>query len=144
MQRGQENYEGKEIVILGGGDGALLYELLKENPKYVLMLEIDEIVMQACNKYMNSICGNVLEQRTGDNYEIIVGDCMVWVEKYIKDGRKFDYVFGDLTDIPISDTPTGQIWDFIRSILEKSFKILKPSGKFMTHVNMSSLKKLCD
>uniref|UniRef100_U5EQP4 Putative spermidine synthase n=1 Tax=Corethrella appendiculata TaxID=1370023 RepID=U5EQP4_9DIPT len=138
MQRGKENYEGKEIVILGGGDGALLYELLKEKPKFVYMLEIDELVMQSCNKYMNSICGDVLEKRIGDNYEIIVGDCMVYLKKYIKDGKKFDYVFGDLTDIPLSDTPTGEIWDFIRTILEASFKVLKPKGKFMTHGNGAS------
>lgn len=138
MQRGKENYEGKEICILGGGDGALLYELLKENPKYVVMLEIDNIVMEACNKYMNSICGDVLEQRKGNNYEIIVGDCVVYLNKYIKEGRKFDYVFGDLTDLPISDTPSGEIWDFIRSILESSFQVLKPTGKFMTHGNGAS------
>lgn len=128
MQRGKESYTGKEICILGGGDGALLYELLKESPKNVVMLEIDDLVMDACNKYMNSICGDVLEVRKGDNYEIIVGDCMVWLDKYIKDERKFDYVFGDLTDIPISDTPTGEIWDFIRTILEKSFAVLKNDG----------------
>lgn len=128
MQRGKVNYEGKEICILGGGDGALLYELLKENPKHVVMLEIDDLVMTACNKYMSSICGDVLEVRKRDNYEIIIGDCMVWLDKYIKDGKKFDYVFGDLTDIPISDTPTGEIWDFIRTILEKSFQVLKPDG----------------
>lgn len=60
---------------------------------------------------------------------------MVALDKYIKEGRKFDYVFGDLTDIPISDTPTGEIWDFIRSILEKSFKILKPDGIYLQHVS---------
>lgn len=135
MRRGVENYKDKEICILGGGDGALLYELLKEEPKHVVMLEIDELVMQACNKYMNSICGDVLERRKADNFEIIVGDCMVYLNKYIKEGRTFDYVFGDLTDIPISDTPTGEIWDFIRTILEASFKVLKPDGKFMTHGN---------
>ncbi|CAG9799728.1 unnamed protein product [Chironomus riparius] len=138
MQRGKEDYSGKDICILGGGDGALLYELLKENPKNVVMLEIDDLVMEACNKYMNSICGDVLEVRKGDNFEIIIGDCMVWLDKYIKDGRKFDYVFGDLTDIPISDTPTGEIWDFIRTILEKSFAVLKNTGKFMTHGNGAS------
>ncbi|XP_058826574.1 spermine synthase isoform X2 [Topomyia yanbarensis] len=135
MRRGVEDYKGKEICILGGGDGALLYELLKEEPKHVVMLEIDELVMQACNKYMNSICGDVLERRKSDNFEIIVGDCMVYLNKYIKEGRKFDYVFGDLTDIPISDTPTGEIWEFILTILESSFKVLKSDGKFMTHGN---------
>ncbi|XP_029735465.2 spermine synthase isoform X1 [Aedes albopictus] len=135
MRRGVENYKDKEICILGGGDGALLYELLKEEPKHVVMLEIDDLVMEACNKYMNSICGDVLEKRKSDNYEIVVGDCMMYLNKFIKEGRKFDYVFGDLTDIPISDTPTGEIWDFIRVILESSFKVLKPDGKFMTHGN---------
>lgn len=69
------------------------------------------------------------------SHQIIVGDCMVSLDQYIKDGRKFDVVFGDLTDIPISDTPTGEIWDFIRSILEKSFKILKPDGIYLQHVS---------
>lgn len=85
---------------------------------------------------MNSICGDVLEQRKNTNYEIIVGDCMVYMNKFIKEGRKFDYVFGDLTDIPITDTPSGEIWDFIRTILDTSFKLLKQDGKFMTHVSV--------
>ncbi|XP_073843488.1 spermine synthase isoform X2 [Musca autumnalis] len=138
MGRGIENYEGKEICILGGGDGALLYELLKEKPKFVVMLEIDELVMQACNKYLNSICGDVLEKRKSDNYEIIVGDCVEYMKKFIAEGRKFDYVFGDLTDIPISGAPVGECWDFIRTILEHSFKILKPDGKYLTHGNGTS------
>lgn len=70
MQRGIENYNGKDICILGGGDGALLFELLKENPKFVTMLEIDEMVMEACNKYMRSICGDVLEVRKSDKFEV--------------------------------------------------------------------------
>lgn len=48
MQRGKENYEGKEIVILGGGDGALLWELLKEKPKFVYMLEVGIFLMYCC------------------------------------------------------------------------------------------------
>uniref|UniRef100_A0A6B2EHZ7 Putative spermidine synthase n=1 Tax=Phlebotomus kandelakii TaxID=1109342 RepID=A0A6B2EHZ7_9DIPT len=138
MMRGEENYEGKEICILGGGDGALLYELLKEKPKFVTMLEIDDVVMQACNEHLRSICGDVLERRRGPDFEIIVGDAMVALQKYIKEERKFDYVFGDLTDVPISPTPTGELWDFIRTFLEASFKVLKPTGKFMTHANGSN------
>jgi len=40
MCRGVENYAGKDILILGGGDGALLHELRKENPKKVTMVEV--------------------------------------------------------------------------------------------------------
>ncbi|XP_017777672.1 PREDICTED: spermine synthase isoform X2 [Nicrophorus vespilloides] len=141
MCRGKEDYKDKDIVILGGGDGALLYELLKEKPKNVIMLEIDDIVMKACAKHMRSICGDVLDSRSGPNYQIIVGDCMKSLDQFISEGRKFDYVFGDLTDIPISSTPSGELWDFILRILELSFKILKPDGKFMTHGNGTSCEE---
>lgn len=40
MCRGTEDYKGKEILILGGGDGALLNELRKEQPKHVTMIEV--------------------------------------------------------------------------------------------------------
>lgn len=40
MQREKEDYTGKEIVILGGGDGGLLWELLKQKPQFVTMLEV--------------------------------------------------------------------------------------------------------
>ncbi|XP_071577796.1 spermine synthase isoform X2 [Temnothorax nylanderi] len=138
MQRGKENYAGKEIVILGGGDGGLLWELLKEKPKFITMLEIDDIVMKACSQHMRSICGDCLDKRKGDNYEIIVGDCVKALAHMIEEGRQFDYVFGDLTDIPISTTPHGDAWDFIRLILNSSMKVLKSTGKYMTHGNGAS------
>ena len=40
MTKGEASYEGKEILILGGGDGALLWELLKEKPKFVTMIDV--------------------------------------------------------------------------------------------------------
>ncbi|XP_034949638.1 spermine synthase isoform X1 [Chelonus insularis] len=138
MQRGKENYAGKEIVILGGGDGGLLWELLKEKPKFVIMLEIDDIVIKACSQHMRSICGDCLDKRKGDNYKIIIGDCVEALAHMIEEGRQFDYVFGDLTDIPISMTPHGDAWDFIRLILNSTMKVLKPSGKYMTHGNGAS------
>lgn len=69
-------------------------------------------------------------------FQIIVDDCVKMLNKCIKDGRKFDYVFGDLTDLPISPTPQGEIWDFIRLIINSSLKVLKPDGKYMTHVSI--------
>ena len=37
---GKEDFRDKEVLILGGGDGGILHELLKLKPKYVLMAEI--------------------------------------------------------------------------------------------------------
>lgn len=42
MNYGNENYKGKEILILGGGDGALLCQLLKEDPAFVTMIDVNK------------------------------------------------------------------------------------------------------
>lgn len=47
-----QDYKDKDVLILGGGDGALLYELLKEKPKFVTMVDIDEAVMRSCKEHM--------------------------------------------------------------------------------------------
>ena len=46
------SFQDKEVLILGGGDGTLLYELLKEKPKFVTMVDIDEMVITACKAHM--------------------------------------------------------------------------------------------
>jgi len=141
MCRGVEDYTGKEILILGGGDGALLHELRKENAKFITMVEIDKMVMDACKIYLRSACGDTLDNYDGDNYKIIVGDCVDFMQKCVDQARKFDYVFADLTDIPISQTPQGEIWEFIKQILDLSFRVLKDTGKYMTHGNGTSSPK---
>jgi len=102
------------------------------------MIEIDNLVMQVCKIHLRTACGDTLDTYKGSNYEIIVGDCVEYMQNCTKDGKKFDYVFADLTDIPISKTSTGEIWDFIRLILNLSFSVLKPDGRYMTHGNGSS------
>ena len=52
---GKQQYEGKEVLILGGGDGALLHELLKEKPKFVTMIDIDEAVIRSCKEHMRFV-----------------------------------------------------------------------------------------
>jgi len=133
MRHGINDYRGKEILILGGGDGGLLHELLKENPKFVTMIEIDDMVMEACRKHLRSVCGDCLDKLKGDNYEIIVADCFPVMKKFIEENKTFDYVFGDLTDIPITDSPHGEFWDFMRDVLELTLKLLAPNGKYLTH-----------
>ena len=49
-----QDYAKKDLLILGGGDGALLHELLKEEPKFVTMVDIDEAVMRACKEHLRS------------------------------------------------------------------------------------------
>lgn len=37
---GREDYQGKEVLILGGGDGGILHELLQKSPRFLTMVEI--------------------------------------------------------------------------------------------------------
>ena len=79
------NYAGSNVLILGGGDGGVLKELLTlENPpNYVTMVELDEAVMTGCSKYMRSVCGKFLDEqyRLGSNYQVICGDAIQFMEK---------------------------------------------------------------
>ncbi|CAL8129585.1 unnamed protein product [Orchesella dallaii] len=141
MWRGKVDYKGKHVLILGGGDGALLHELLKEDPAFVTMIDIDDTVMQQCREHLRSACGNTLDTYKTDKYEIIVGDCVAYMKQCIESGSKFDVIFGDLTDIPISPIPQGEIWDFVLEIIKLSFSILKDGGIYMTHANGVSSKE---
>lgn len=78
------------MLILGGGDGGLLKELLElpegQVPSFITMVDIDEVVMDAAAEFMPNVCGKYLkkENREGPNYKVIAGcaiqfmkDCQV-------------------------------------------------------------------
>ena len=52
-------------------------------------------------------------------------------------GKSFDYIFGDLTDTPITTRkPCEDEWIFLSTILELGMSVLKPlTGKYLTHCN---------
>merc|ERR1711942_355096 len=116
MCHGVQDYKNKDVLILGGGDGALLHELLKETPKFVTMVDIDEAVMRACKEYMRSVCGTVLDTFETDKYKIIVDDALKWLATYKEESRQFDVIFGDLTDIPVHGGDTST-WSFVRKVV---------------------------
>ncbi|XP_078415687.1 spermine synthase [Cetorhinus maximus] len=140
MGNGVEDYTGKEILILGGGDGGILYELVKLKPKMVTMLNIDQMVIDACCKHMRKTCGDVLDNLKGDCYQVLVEDCVPVLKTYAAEGRLFDYVINDLTAVPISTSPEEEsTWDFLRLILDLAVKVLKPTGKYFTQGNCANL-----
>ena len=98
-----QDYAKKDLLILGGGDGALLHELLKEEPKFVTMVDIDEAVMRGCKEHMRfrqsigpyysfsfltflfqsrSVCGEVLDKFETEKYKIIADDALKWLATY--------------------------------------------------------------
>ncbi|XP_070800110.1 spermine synthase [Pituophis catenifer annectens] len=167
MGSGKEDYTNKEVLILGGGDGGILYEIVKMKPKMVTMAfqgrnkehyeecynnnkmsyfilisikNIDEMVIDGCRKYMRKTCGDVLDNIKGECYQVLIEDCIPVLKRYAKEERMFDYVINDLTAIPISTSPEeDSTWEFLRMILDLSMRVLKPDGKYFTQGNCVNL-----
>lgn len=114
----------------------MLNELVKEKPKFVTMVDIDQMVLDACKKHLRLACDNVLDTLKTDNYHVIVGDCIKFMDECIASGRQFDVVFNDLTDIPISPENSevgSDLWAFVKRILNLALKCLKKDGKYLNH-----------
>jgi len=141
LGNGRESYKDKDILILGGGDGGVLHELLKESPKFVTMVEIDKVVVDAAAKYLRGICGSSMDSYTGQNYEIRIDDCVKAMKEYVEQGKTFDYVINDLTDIPISVSLHDSHWGFVREILNLTLRVLKPGGKFYAQGTNGATRK---
>ncbi|MBL7142513.1 MAG: polyamine aminopropyltransferase [Candidatus Pacebacteria bacterium] len=82
----------KRILIIGGGDGGSLEEVLKHKIEKVWMAEIDEKVIELSKKYISSISKGAFKNKKA---EIIIGDG----KKYIKRHKNFfDVIILDLSD----------------------------------------------
>ncbi|XP_062612006.1 spermine synthase-like [Saccostrea cucullata] len=136
----RNDFRDKTVLILGGGDGGIMYELLKENPKHVLMVEIDRDVVLACRTHMRKICESAMDSFEGPNFKIQFEDCLKVLQECQQDGRKFDYVINDLSEYIINAENTKFAYDFKTSciILELSLKVLNPHGKYLSRGNTVS------
>ncbi len=82
----------KRILIIGGGDGGSLEEILKHKIEKVWIVEIDEKVIELSKKYIPSISKGSFNNKKA---EIIIGDG----KKYIKRHRNFfDVIIIDISD----------------------------------------------
>jgi spermidine synthase len=82
----------KTVLIIGGGDGGILREVLKYPVREVFLVEIDEKVIELSKTYLSSICRNSFNDRRAN---IIIDDGA----NFIKEGKgKFDVVIIDSSD----------------------------------------------
>ncbi|XP_018018625.1 spermine synthase-like [Hyalella azteca] len=115
MNKGVESYEGKTVLILGGGDGALMHELLQECPKHVLMVDIDEAVMRCCKKYLRNACGSTLDSFKGDNYEAIGMQCTEALDMFEKKLAAVSVGVQDITRTARFVPSFMENWGFIQA-----------------------------
>lgn len=100
----------KKVLIIGGGDGGCLEEILKHPIEKVWMVEIDKKVIEVSKKYLPSISKGVFNSKKA---EIIIEDGLKFIKNY-KDF--FDVVILDLSD------PGGPAKDLISLNFYKDVK----------------------
>ena len=83
-----------------------------------------------------SVCGDVMDKYDGENYKIIVDDAFKYLDQYEKDNKKFDVIFGDLTDIPIHEG--GSTWKFVTNVIKSSLKLLPIGMTIQLQFNRNS------
>ena len=115
----------EHILILGGGEGATIREVLKHpTVQRVVMIDIDEEFIHLCKKYLKKWhCGSFDDDRV----ELIFADA----KEYIKGTRAlFDVIIADISD-PVKEGPARMLYTkkFYSSVREA----LKPAGIFVTH-----------
>jgi spermidine synthase len=116
----------KIVLILGGGEGATLREILRyRSVEKVVMVDIDEEFVHLCKKYLKHWHhGSFNDKRV----ELVFTDA----KEYIKNTRsRFDIIVADISD-PLQE---GQV----RDLYTKEFYLavknrLMSDGLFITHV----------
>ncbi|MET1101433.1 MAG: polyamine aminopropyltransferase [Pyrodictiaceae archaeon] len=86
----------RRVLILGGGEGATLREVLKHDiVDEVVMVDIDEQVIEVSKKYLEE-----WHQGSFNNPKarIVIDDAFAYVTKALRSGEKYDVVIMDLTD----------------------------------------------
>ena len=118
----------QRALILGGGEGASLRELLRvPSMRKVTMVDIDGVVVDMCRRHMPEWSAGAFEDpRT----ELIIGDAKAYVEK---SNEAFDVIIGDLTE-PLEDSPSYGL--HTTAMYRQIRARLKPGGCYALQTSM--------
>jgi spermidine synthase len=109
-----------KVVVLGGGDGGVLREVMTHNPEAAFLIEIDEEVIEAAKTHMPDVCGDVFNDPRAN---IIIADA----NEYLEGSHGFDAIIYDLTMHPESITNVDRA-EFLNQIFSKIRSSLKNEG----------------
>ncbi|MEI6732770.1 MAG: polyamine aminopropyltransferase [Comamonadaceae bacterium] len=114
----------RSALIIGGGDGGAVEEVLKHTSiERVLLIELDDAVTRVARAHL----GNIHHGAFSDvRLEVQHADGAAYVEQSVE---QFDLIFLDLTD---PDTPARRLYqaDFFRNVRNR----LKPGGAMALHI----------
>lgn len=110
----------KKALILGGGEGATIREILRwKSIKKVMMIDIDEEVVAACKKYLPEMHQNCFDD---PRVELIIDDALKILDNM---SETWDIIISDLSD-PIEEGPSFPL--FTKEYFANLQKVLSPQG----------------
>jgi spermidine synthase len=107
----------KRVLVIGGGDGGTLKEVLKHSVDHAVMVEIDGQVIDLSRRFFPEVSGGAFDDPRA---AVIVGDGVDYVAR--TDSR-FDVIIVDSTD-PVG--PGEEL--FTEAFYRRCRKLLRPGG----------------
>ncbi|MHB8094693.1 MAG: polyamine aminopropyltransferase [Candidatus Aminicenantales bacterium] len=106
----------RNVLIIGGGDGGALREVLRYPVERALMVEIDGQVVEACREHFGWLKAGFADERA----ELEIGDGNVFIRET---REKFDVIIVDSSD-PVGPSTVLHEKDFYQALRKK----LRPGG----------------
>ncbi|BAN90007.1 fused MFS/spermidine synthase [Aeropyrum camini] len=123
----------RKVLILGGGEGATLREVLKHRSvEKAVMVDIDETVVNVAREYLGEWHRGAFDDPRA---EVVIDDAWNYVARRAETG--FDVVIADLVD-PLEAGPATRLYseEYYRMVKE----VMGPGGVFVTQaVSISHL-----
>ncbi|MBT9169457.1 MAG: Polyamine aminopropyltransferase [Syntrophomonadaceae bacterium] len=119
----------KDVLIIGGGDGGLLREVVKHPVNSITLVDIDREVIELTKKYLPDFAGNSWDDK---RLKIYIEDGAIFVKKTKK---KYDIIILDTPD------PIGPALSLFKTTFYLNCKkILAPAGIIIRQTGSSILQ----
>lgn len=103
----------REVLILGGGEGATLREVLRHpGVMRATMVDIDGLVVDLSKKYLPEWANGAFEEPRAN---VVIGDALAYMREH---DEKFGVIISDLTE-PLEDSPSNFLFN------EDVFRLIK-------------------
>jgi spermidine synthase len=125
----------RRVLIIGGGDGGTLREVLKHPVERAWMVEIDGQVIEACRKHF----GWIEEPLAGGRAELVIGDGNVFVRET---KERFDVILVDSSD-PVGPSAVLHeegLYRQLRKKLRPGGIIAAQAGSLVLHLDQHAAK----
>ena len=119
----------QSVLIIGGGDGGLLEEVLKHDTvDHVTMVEIDKEVIAAAKEFLPSICKKAFEDHRTN---LVIADAFSWVLITANTtNKKFDLILIDRSDGigPNQDLYSSDFYSYCKKLLNPRGILVAQTG----------------